>query len=185
MPLLSSIAAPMHGAVVPIGYATASGSSNQFSFTNIPQTYQDLLVVVYARSTGAVTTTTTNMVINGDSSSSNYSRTILKGDGSSATSSRDTNFSQAYGLDGLPGASSTSGIFSSAEIHILNYANTSTYKTMLSRQAADLNGSGLTELYVTLWRSTSSVQYFYINTNSGNYASGSTIALYGIRTVGQ
>jgi len=184
--LASSSAASMHGAMVPIGYATASGSSNLLSFSNIPSTYQDLMIVLNARSTNASTTTQAIMFFNGDTGPSNYSATWLDGNGSSATSGRQSNFAQLYCVDGMPAASATAGIFSSTTIQILNYTSTSTFKTVLIRQAADLNGSGLTRLTIGLWRATpAAITSLGINTVSGNYATGSTIALYGIRSVGQ
>lgn len=170
------------GAMQRLGYATASGSSNSLSFSNIPSTHQDLMVVLQARSTNASTTTQAIMFFNGDAGSSNYSATWLNGDGSSASSSRQSNFAQLYCVDGMPAASATSGIFSTTTLHILNYTSTSAFKTVLIRQSADLNGSGLTRLTVGLWRATpAAITSLGINTVSGNYASGSTIALYGIK----
>lgn len=170
------------GAMQRIAYLTASGSSNSFSFTSIPQTFQDLMVVVYARSTNASTTSNGIMTINNDSSNSNYAAAWLNSDGSSATSNRDANFAQLYTLQGMPAASATSGIFSSGIIHILNYKNTSIFKTLLIRQAADLNSSGLTRFQIGLWRGTpAAITSFNINTFNGNYAVGSTAALYGIK----
>lgn len=137
-----------YGAMVPIGSAEASGSSNSLSFSSIPSTYQALTIVLNARSTNASTTTQAIMFFNGDVSSSSYSATWLDGDGSSATSGRQSNFSQLYCVDGMPAASATAGIFSSTTIQILNYASATTFKTVLIRQAADLNGSGLSRLTV-------------------------------------
>lgn len=174
----------MYGAMVPIASATATGSSNSLSFSNIPSTFQDLTLVLNARSTNASTTTQAIMFFNGDVASSNYSATWLNGNGSSASSGRDTNFAQLYCVDGMPAASATSGIFSSTTFQILNYTSTSTFKTVLIRQAADLNGSGLTRLTVGLWRATpAAITTLGINTVSGNYATGSTATLYGIRAV--
>jgi len=184
--LASSSAASMHGAMVPIANVAASGSSNSLSFSNIPSNYQDLMIVLNARSTNASTTTQAIMFFNGDTGSSSYSATWLNGNGSSVSSGRDTNFSQLYCVDGMPAASATSGIFSSTTFHILNYTSTSAFKTVLIRQAADLNGSGLTRLTVGLWRATpAAITSLGVNTVSGNYATGSTMSLYGIRSVGQ
>lgn len=170
------------GAMTRLGYAAASGSSNSLSFSNIPSGHQDLMVVLNARSTNASTTTQAIMFFNGDTGSSSYSATWLNGDGSSASSSRQTNFSQLYCVDGMPAASATSGIFSTTIFHILNYTSTSAFKTVLIRQSADLNGSGLTRLTAGLWRATpAAITSLGINTVSGNYASGSTISLYGVK----
>ena len=175
----------MHGAVVPIGYATVSGSTSDIAFTNIPQSYQDLMFVINARGTYNAANVLIQAYLNGNYSTSNYSNTYLRGDGASASSGRATNGAGA-GLGILPAATSTSGIFGSIVGHILNYSNTSTYKTIISRAAGDANGSGTTEMYTNLVRSTSAITSLNIATfGVGNFATGTTIELFGVRTVGQ
>jgi hypothetical protein len=184
--LASTSAGSMHGAMVPIATYTASGSSNYIALTNIPQVYQDLFLVINARSSNTGTTSAYSTWFNAQpSSSTNFSQTFLDGNGSAGTSGRNTTSTPTYGVAvNFPGASSTSGIFGSAEIHILNYRNTSTYKTILQRSAADLNGSGITELAVNLWQNTSAITEIDFS-GTGNFVSGTTLNLYGIRTVGQ
>ena len=182
--LASTSASSMHGAMVPIASVTFTGSTSDFNFTNIPQGYQDLLFVIYGRSDYASNDVLIQSYINGNFAS-NYSDTTLEGDGTSAYSSRDTNYG-AVKIGFLPGGNSTSGIFGSMEYHILNYANSSTYKSTLSRSASDRNGSGKTGLFVSLWRSTAAITSVGVATYGvGNFVSGSTVTLYGVRTVGQ
>lgn len=167
------------GAMQRIQYGALNG--NSIDITDIPSTYQDLFLVLYVRSTAAVTTTQSIIYFNGDAGSSNYARTVLQGNGSSASSFRETNYAQLYFLDGVPGASATSGIYLSSAINILNYKNTSTFKTLLIRNAADMNGSGLTSIGAGLWRSTAAINRIQIGPVSGSFANGSTFALYGIK----
>jgi hypothetical protein len=69
---------------------------------------------------------------------------------------------------------------------IMNYSNTTTYKTSLTRQntvdAADYNG---TLTAVGLWRSTSAITSVAIQLTRGgsayNFTSGSIFTLYGIK----
>jgi hypothetical protein len=178
---LSSASAAMHGAIVPIGYITASGSASSVAFYNIPQTYQDLMVVCYVRTQFAATTQTYTMYLN-NTGYIGWTGTGLSGNGSSASSSRGVG--TVYGLgDILPAANATSGIYAASEYHILNYKS-STYKTAIMRNSCDLNGSGTASLNVGLWANTSAVNQIDIATN-GNLTSGSTVTLYGIRSVGQ
>ena len=168
----------MHGAVVPIAYA-ANGSAN---FYNIPQTYQDLYMVGQLRGVNANTIEYGNIQLNG--SSSNYSYTMLTGDGSSATSSRNTPVTGGFYLGLIPGGNSTANVFGAYEIWILNYANTSTYKTVLWRLAADQNGSGVSQMGVGLWSNTAAITGTNVFGSNG-CATGTTHSLYGIRKVGQ
>ena len=182
--LASTSASSMHGALVPIAYTSISGSTtSDVTFANIPQTYQDLMFVVNGRGSYSASYVLIQAYINGGFSG--YSTTYLQGDGSSATSSRQSATSGLY-LGNLPAATSTSGIQGSIVTHILNYANTSTYKTILSRNAYDLNGSGGTRLSVNMSSSTSAVTQVNIATfGVGYFTAGTTIELFGIRSVGQ
>jgi len=186
MPLLPSIASPMHGAVVPIAYINLTSPNVGFSFTNIPQGYQDLMLVCNARSAYAANTNPINLYINAYLTT-NLSTTYAGGNGSSAYSTQNTTSTPTYGFAGdIPAANSTSGIFGTTVYHILNYANTSTFKTVLVRSAADINGAGFVNLNVGLYGNTSAVTSLIIQSAfSANYVSGSTFALYGIRSVGQ
>ena len=170
-----------YGAMVPI--ASAAPSSAAVVFDNITQNYQDLMIVIYGRSTKSATTDVLDIVYNNDNSSL-YSNTRLIGDGSSASSARSTSSTAVYGDYYFVGNTATSGIFSSTTIHLLNYANTSTNKTTLIRSASDQNGSGATSLTVGLYRSTSPITKIAIYPDTtAAFVAGSTITLYGIRAV--
>jgi hypothetical protein len=166
-----------YGAMVPIASA-ANGSAN---FNTIPQTFQDLYVVSQLRGVNANTIEFFFSTLSG-SNAAIYSYTSLQGDGSSATSSRTNQGNTSFFIGVGPGANSTAGIFGSLEMWILNYTNTSTFKTVLYRFAADQNGSGETRLGVGLFASTTAITA--VNVFGGNgTATGSTHTLYGIRAV--
>ena len=171
-----------YGAMVPIASVAFAGSTTSATFSNIDQTYQDLRLVVFVRSIFAGSQINLIMRLNNDSSAV-YSRTYLTGNGTAATSARDTGLTGIYpGV--IPANTSTAGVFGSTTIDILNYKNTSTFKTCLSRVASDLNGSGTTELGVQLWRNTSAINSLQIfDVNGDLWISGSTATLYGIRAV--
>jgi hypothetical protein len=171
MPIaLSAASAAMHGAMVPIAY-TNIGGSQIADFQNIPQTYQDLFVVVNGRSsgtaniTGSNTGTTTSqgyIFVNlNNEGSSVMSQTNLYGNGATAYSNRLTNELPLY-MGWQPNANATTGIFGANQFHFLNYTNSSTFKTVLGRTAVDLNGSGSTLLNVGLWRRTDAINRIQI-----------------------
>jgi hypothetical protein len=176
----------MHGAVVPIAYVAGNGSSSQIAWNNIPQTYQDLMIVVSARETGSGTGLTSGFLRLGAGTidtGNNYSSTYLQGDGSSVASYRQTSLSYPY-TSYIPLSGTTAGIYSSTTIHILNYRS-STYKTFLSRSASDMNGSGYSSLHCGLWQNTSAIQNVLVATSAQAFTTGTTFTLYGVRTVGQ
>jgi hypothetical protein len=165
-----------YGAMVPIAYA-ANGSAN---FGNIPQTYQDLYICGQLRGVNANTIEYGNITLNG--LNTGYSYTSLTGDGGSATSSRNTPVTGAFYLGLIPGGNSTANVFGSYQIWILNYTNTSTFKTVLWRLAADQNGSGITQMGVGLWSNTAAITGANVFGSNGS-ATGTTHSLYGIRAV--
>ena len=179
--LASTSASSMHGALVPIAYTNGTSSAPVISLTNFPQNYQDLLITGYLLPSNSSTVLTVGI----NASASGFSSTWLLGNGSSASSSRTTSATsyQPSGL-GYPISSTNPTTF---ELHILNYANTSTYKTMIMRMSSDQNGSGFTYESVGLWQSTAAVAGLSFSTANGGYywTANTSISAYGIRTVGQ
>lgn len=154
-----------------IATTTLGSAQPSVTFSSISSSYTDLVIVVQL-----TTAAPTNMRIrfNGDTTA-NYSNTTISGDGSTATSVRETGNTAAL-LDW--NAYPTSTTIATLIINIINYANTTTYKTFINRAN---NASGGAEANVGLWRSTSAINEVQVRTSSGgNIAVGSTFTLYGI-----
>jgi hypothetical protein len=146
---------------------TTSGSATTYTFSSIPSTYTDLVLVCNGAldSPGSI-----YFRFNGDTSSL-YSYTYILGDGSSASSGRgSTTFIIAADFS----ASNSTSVSS-----IMNYANTTTNKTVLSRAgAANLN----TIAFAGLWRSTAAINALTLLLAGGrSFANGTTFSLYGIK----
>jgi hypothetical protein len=107
----------------PIETQTLGSSTASVTFSSITGSYTDLILV---SSISTTHTATTSLVIqfNGDTAT-NYSNTRLLGDGSSASSARDTNVVSPR--IALVGFSSTE--FDPVITHFNNYSNATTYKT--------------------------------------------------------
>jgi hypothetical protein len=184
IPIMSAGSTAPHGALVPIAKTTLA-SNGDVSFANIPATYQDLMIVISGRTSISYTISAgVYMGINNTYGSGGYSSIEMDGYGSS--SSTYINSSTAYfsNLGNMPSSWMPSNIFGNYVIHILNYANTSNYKTLLYRGGYDMNGSGGTFLGAATYRSTAAVAQMYI-TAAGSFMTGSTITLYGVRSIGQ
>ena len=152
-----------------IATTTLGSAASSYTFSSIPSTYTDLILVcgIFNSSSGA----NAYVRLNGDSGS-NYSRTQLTGNGTTAASGRASNTTSAY-IDAV----STNYPQEIITVHFMNYSNTTTYKTFLAR--AD-NASTGTQANVSLWRSTSAINSIAIYTDTGNFSTGSTFTLYGI-----
>ena len=153
----------------PLATATSSGSSATISFTSIPATYTDLYIVV--NGTVANANNTMLMQYNSDTAA-NYSSTVLSGDGSTTESFRGTSTSDMY-----CGRISTTQ--STNIIQIQNYANTTTYKTFISRGN---NTAARVSAFVGTWRNTAAITTVTLSFNgAGSFASGTTATIYGIK----
>lgn len=153
----------------PIATTTGTGSSGVITFSSIPSTYTDLVLV-----SNFETSTSANAYyqINNDTGS-NYSDTTIYADGSSVGSNRRSSQTLSY-TTYLSG----SGQRVVMTTNFMNYANTTTYKTFLTR----FNNSSF-ELgeEVGLWRSTSAISSITLNlNNSANFTSTSFFTLFGI-----
>jgi hypothetical protein len=162
----------MAATYTPIASITLGSDAASVTFSSIPQTYTDLVVACNVSGSRATFGGDFLAKFNGDTGL-NYSNTILRGNGSAASSSRDTN-----GGDINYGGMSPTGNFAPTIIHIMNYANTSTYKTSLART----NDAGQsTAVCVGLWRSTAAITSILFYPGSAYvWKSGSTFNLYGI-----
>lgn len=154
-----------------IASSTSTGSSNTITFSSIASTYTDLIISGIIKGTNA---NDAYLRYNSDTGS-NYSDTTLRGTGTTASSVRNTN---AVGID--LGAISTIGATDVANltIHIFNYSSTSVNKTCLVRFNL---ASNQTLLLTGLWRSTSAITSLSLFNRGGNWVSGTTFALYGIK----
>jgi hypothetical protein len=161
----------MAATYTPIASITLGAAASSVTFSSIPSTYTDLVMIV------ATISSTTNypyVVLNGDTGT-NYSKNWLTGTGSAVSSGRDTSTAISYITANA--ASTTSSGFISI-VQFMNYANTTTNKTFLSR--SNNAGSGV-DLQVNLWRNTSAITSVQVLANTGTFSAGSTFNLYGIQ----
>ena len=147
---------------------TLGSTTTTVTFSSIAGTYTDLVLIIAGTSIGADYTIT--LRFNSDTGS-NYSSTFLQGNGTTASSTRDTSQTSMN-------AGSITTIQSNSIISIQNYSNTTTYKTVLSRG----NASGArTRAYVGTWLNTNAITSIAVTTNGTDFASGCVFTLYGIK----
>lgn len=158
----------------PIATYTIPTATSSYTFTVIPQTYTDLVIVV----NGSNNTGDSEIAIRTGKTSVNtgsiYSTTFLYGAGSSSGgTSRTTGRTWAD-------AARTDTTMSSSIIHIMNYSNTTTYKTILARG----NNTTLTMATVSTVRDTVEINTVQLAAHydaTFNFTAGTTLTLYGIK----
>ena len=163
---------PAGSTYTPIATTTLGSAAASYTFSSIPSTYTDLVLVCNT----AITTGSSYYLTQFKSDTgSKYSATRIIGNGTAASSGRDTSATQIYTSSGAP--ITTTSLENIMTMNIMNYANTTTYKTAIGRD----NGASVeTDAYVGLWRSTSAINAIKISIGSSTFIAGSTFTLYGI-----
>lgn len=155
----------------PIATVTLGSATGSYTFSSIPNTYTDLVLIISTNSS----LSNLNLRLNSDANTL-YSDTIIYNSGNTGTSARDTGQAVIYGTV-------TSGtplqIWS-----IMNYANTSVYKTVLVRNNDGYSTGGYSNTVSAsagLYRSTNAINAVNLVPGSGNLPAGLTATLYGIK----
>jgi hypothetical protein len=158
----------------PIATTTLVSDSASVTFSNISGSYTDLIIVtntgVASGGGGSIYVQVGNGSVD---TGSNYSYTYIQGDGSTTESGRASNLTAARTM-----RTTGTTVIANGFLHLMNYSNTTTFKTMLSR--GNVAGALVIAL-VNLWRSTSAINIITMTDESSrNFLTGSTFTLYGI-----
>jgi hypothetical protein len=160
----------------PIATTTLGSAQSSVTFSSISGTYTDLVIMANVKT--ATPPYQPILRFNSDTGT-NYSATAVSGNGSSAVSSRHTNQNGIYVNPGA-GVGGTVGNFMPWIISVQNYSNTTTNKTVIARFN---NPDAIVNALVGLWRNTNAITSISLvaESGSGDFQSGSTFTLYGIK----
>jgi hypothetical protein len=164
---------------------TTTSNASSYTFTAIPSTFTDLVLRTSIRSqyTGAVDF---NITINGDTSSTLYSSTVLYAFGGSPASAKYSGRNQWEAQNSLQSNSATANTFGSIELYVPNYTVAANKVGSLSivaeDNAAGFAGSGSGNAMVGtaahLWRNTAAITSISV---ASPFLSGSSFYLYGVK----
>lgn len=150
----------------------ASGAST-IDFSNIPQTFTDLKLVVSGRSTH---TGLDGVDIRFNNSSTGYTYRSIMGDGSSAASYNGSNLEFQY----LTGNAQTASVFSSFEMYIPNYTSSNNKSVSIEAVSENNATSAYQVLMAGLWSNTAAITSIKLDPQNANFAQYSEATLYGI-----
>jgi len=153
----------------PLATVTLGSSASSVTFSSIPATYRDLILVEQSKLSG---TSYTVVRFNGDTAS-NYANVNMRGNGSTAASSSNTD-NQMYPFFFLNQSSSE---FAVMLYQIMDYSATDKHKTMLTRGNVS---SIATAAGAHRWASTSALTSIELRVQDGSFVAGSTFNLYGV-----
>lgn len=154
----------------PIATTTLGSAAASYTFSSIPSTYTDLVVVSFMQA--ATNNDSAVMQFNGAGGTA-YSWTQLTGNGTAASSSRGSNRDAARFGNDIPSTN-----YATVITQIQNYSNATTYKTLISRSN---NAASAVYSHVAMWSNTAAINSIKIYVESGNIQTGSTFTLYGIK----
>jgi hypothetical protein len=156
-----------------IATQTLASAASSITFSSIAASWTDLRLVFVGTGSAAISG---RITFNSDTAS-NYSYTYLYANGTTAASSASaTNQTYLY----LNSDSFSTTIPEFFTVDIFSYIG-STYKTSLLTKSQDTNGSGSTSRWVGLWRGTAAITNINIAASGGNFNTGTTATLYGIK----
>lgn len=162
-----------------IASTVLTGTQNNIDFTAIPATYNDLLLVVSGRSSGAGTSQ--SLYISCNYATTGYASTTfraLEGDGQATAATSNTFANQGA----IPGSGSTSNTFGSAEFYLSNYSG-SQRKPIYSVAVNEGNASPITtqmRFTAANLNDTNAIATIRVVDSGGGFVSGSRFDLYGI-----
>ena len=173
---------PDTGAMFPLGMVqVGSAGAADITFSSIPSTYTHLQIRGTLIGTDATQTGSTSFQLNADTGS-NYTRHQLGGGGATAFAYAATSETKGhiYGYnDNLNNVVPMSFV-----MDLLDYKNTSKYKTIRTLSGSDRNGTspyGDINLVSSLWLNTNAISNIKIFIGGQNIKQYSQIALYGIK----
>lgn len=163
-----------------ISEQTPSGTGT-VTFSSIPATYRDLMVIIRGRGTTAATSVAALLTFNNDTGA-NYDKERLTASGGTTVSAAGTAAATSIDLGGIAAANSTADVADAIRVEVFDYRGT-TFQKAVHTQNSVKTGTATTNFVANVqsgwWRSTAAINRVDIVLNAGNFVSGSVVSLYG------
>jgi len=152
---------------------TLTTTTASITFSSIPQTYTDLLVLISARGDAGGQR---DCYISFNGSTSNFSNRYMEMSNSLVASGTTARY-----IGAVSGTTTTANIFSNGAIYIPNYTS-SQYKSFSGDYVAENNAQSTQVLTLSaqLWSNTAAITSIGFAPSSGSFIQYSTFYLYGI-----
>lgn len=172
---------------VPIASTTLGGTASSVTFSSIPATYRNLLLVVLARGDAVATAIDVNLRFN-NASTADYSwESWVCNQGDVSVSASTSNSATSIQTTRVPAASfGNSSSFGGGMIEILGYANTNVATKQIRAwgKVGDFGNGSHSRWRFGAWGASGAsgvaVNRIDLLTSSGNFVANSTFQLYGL-----
>lgn len=162
-----------------ISHQTLAAPAATINFPNIPQTYRHLRIIMTATATSAAGFNTVYLQCNGNATAI-YSNALIFNTGATISGLNTASASTAQ-IGSITDTTSIANAGASMVIDIPNYANTTLSKTMTSAGGAQLaSAPQINNTFFGFYNSNAITSVLFGLINAGNFATGSTVDLYGI-----
>jgi len=169
------------GNLVKIETKTApSGGVSNFQFSSIPSTYQDIFIVLTARSNRSNAIDAIKVYFNTDTTTSNYSILRAYNSTTTITTQRINTYADEFAY--ISGNSATAGDFGSTYLYMANYSGSLAKSINMRSGGSDNSSSNARSSWGSLsWTGTAAVNQITIAPNTGTlFQEFSTATLYGV-----
>jgi hypothetical protein len=151
----------------PLATITLGTTASTVTFSSIPATYRDLVLVINHLPTNSAGA---QIQVNNDTTGSNYANVVMEGDGSTTVSYTGTGYmvTPAYG-----NSTTRQTVIAS----FMDYSATNKHKTVLTKGGNSAIGTGAA---ASRWANTAAINLIKIYHGTQQFTAGSTFSLYGI-----
>ena len=161
-----------------------AATATAVTFSNIPQTYTDLVVRISARGSRA-TQTNDGLLINLNGVTTNITNRYYESTGSGTPSTGTNGWGVAYSIGIINGPTSTAATFGNAEVYIPSYASAVFKPIIVDAVMEDNATTAFYDTYSVLWSSTSAINSVGFTVyNGGSFQQYSEFSLYGVTATG-
>lgn len=176
----------MANTYVAISTVTVTTATPTITFTSIPQTFTDLIVMMSVRSANAADRVELYLTVNSDTAANYSSRRLQAYDSNSLISSAQSGVTPTSNstFGRITSATSNASTFSNVSLYIPNYTS-STQKSMSIEWNQENNSTASYSVGASagLYSGTAAITSLSFSVeSSGNFAQYSTATLYGIKS---
>jgi len=155
-----------------------TSSAASVTFSSIPATFTDLAVRVSLRSDRANTQDDVRITFN--STTTNYSYTYMRGNGSAVTTSFSTSDPWTW-FGNIDAANAASNTFANGELYIPSYTVSQSKPASAIMAMEDNATASFMTANANLWRNNAAISSITFALGFGSFVSGSSFYLYGIK----
>lgn len=152
-----------------------AGGAGTMSFSNIPQSGTDLLLLVSARSTNNLAGLTYYARLNGSAANAYVHRSLI-GNGTNPSSDTATN-TYIY-MGNINQAGNTANTFNSTALYISNYTSSNQKSMSLDTVTENNATQAFQHIHALLWQNTAAITSIDVSEFNNSFAQGTTASLY-------